>query len=505
MSKAKRTAAFLLAFFLLAAVLPGCSSGGVNVPQETALVVAPSASLPTIGASSTQTVSLPLYFLSSLENKLTTEVRSVVVADNKNWALAALEELCKGPQVEGVLPVLPSGTKVLSVDISRNVVAVNLSDEVLSMDEQDRLIARIAIASTVYEAVGIENVKVYVGGMERGYQGLPVGILDYRKYADDPNALFLNMEYTTNLESPTIEQEVVLYFADKRGEYMLPEVRTITVSLEDPVATIMEELGKGPSDTVNLVAALPRDIQLLTEPVVTVDSLGQQTLELNFSKQPEYVGSSKDLERSTALAYATVVYTFCSYMTNMDTVVIKQNGQPVTKIGTLSSEDGAYKKSDFAKYLGTSISLYFSSLSQESFVRVNRTMLQSTAYDPLQRIYELMRGPLSSEGDDEVLPVFSAGITQEDIRSIVLQDDTVFVDVSTNFAAVCGSMDQRSEWMMLYAMVNTLTELQKVRSVQFLAEGQIVDYMTADGQDDGARLRVRVSGPLMRNSGVLSD
>jgi germination protein M len=506
LNRVRRIAALFLAFVLLAAVLVGCAGDGINAPKETVLPVLPSASLPTIGARSVQTTALPLYFRSSVEDKLTTEVRHVVITDNKNWAQAALEELVKGPEVEGVLPVLPAGTEILSVDISRNLVMVDLSDVVLKMEEQDRLIARVAIASTVYEAVGIENVKIFVEGMEQGYLNQPVGILDYRKYAEDINALFLNMEYVANLESTSVVQEVVLYFADKRGEYMMPEVRTISMPMEDPVGTIMEELGKGSTDTVNLVSALPRDMQLLTEPVVMVDSLGKKTLELNFSKHPEYVGGSKDLDRSTALAYATIVHTFCSYMTNMDTVVIKQNGQPVTKIGALeTAEDGAFKKEAMAEYLGTSVPLYFSSLSYGAFARVSRTMLQEKAYDPLERIYELMRGPLSSEGDDEVLPVFPSGIAQADIRSIVLQDDMVFVDVSRNFAEVCGSMDRRSEWMMLYAIVNTLSDLQKVRSVQFFVEGQIKEYMSADGTDDGSRLRVCIAGPLMRNSGIQAN
>ncbi|MGI6174591.1 MAG: GerMN domain-containing protein [Christensenellales bacterium] len=503
----KRSAKILcaaLALLMLTAV--GCSDADI-APQQSEAVHTPDAQeKPSIGTESIQTASIPLYFLSTQQEKLVSQMRDVTAQNNITLLEAALWELIAGPLGDNSLRVFPTGSEILSVEVSKNVVNVDLNDRYRMMDKRQQAYARAAVACTVYEITEIENVNLFCEGMEVGYEDKPIGHINYRKYADDLNGLILFLEdtYQTYYETQkekAVEHNVALYFADKRGQYLLPETRTFSVSTARPATEIIQELIAGPNDIANLSGVMPQGTELLEEPQITIDSYGMTTVELNFSKMPELIGSTNDLSRSSALYYASIVYTLSGYIPNVDAVIFRQNGLLVTSIEGLGSySHGRMQRGDFSDYIGSQMTLYFSSQTQEAFVPVSRSVGQQALKEPIECIYELLRGPQQTEGGDEAFTVFPAGIVKEDIRKVVLQNDSAFIDVSGHFAAVCGSMEQRAEWILIYAIVNTITETQRVKSVQFLVDGHIVQNFGVYAQTI-SREHVSLHGPLMRNSG----
>ena len=89
----------------------------------------------------------------------------------------------------------------------------------------------------------------------------------------------------------------------------------------------------------------------------------------------------------------------------------------------------------------------------------------------------------------------------EDIRRVFIQNDIAYMNVSQNFADVCGQMEARAEAKLVYAIVNTLTDFKDVNTVQFLVEGEVVEHFGSEVAE--GELRIYLGGPLMRNVGLV--
>lgn len=78
-------------------------------------------------------ITLRLYFIDESLEGLFVEERPVEVKNEggKDWLAAIIvEETLKGPQKEGLHPVIPEGTRLLSLEVEKGRATVNLSSQV---------------------------------------------------------------------------------------------------------------------------------------------------------------------------------------------------------------------------------------------------------------------------------------------------------------------------------------------------------------------------------------
>ena len=75
-----------------------------------------------------------------------------------------------------------------------------------------------------------------------------------------------------------------------------------------------------------------------------------------------------------------------------------------------------------------------------------------------------------------------------------LSGSTAVVDLSAQFAEACRALSAEEEYLAVYAVVNTLTEISEIDQVQFLIDGQEVEYLSS----------LNISGPLLRNTGLIA-
>ncbi|MBT5421366.1 MAG: GerMN domain-containing protein [Candidatus Cloacimonetes bacterium] len=87
------------------------------------------------------------------------------------------------------------------------------------------------------------------------------------------------------------------------------------------------------------------------------------------------------------------------------------------------------------------------------------------------RLSELIKGPKTSEGD-EAWPCFPSGITSDDVLDTNVYKSTLEVNLSKNFKDRCMNLSSDEEMLLIFAIVNTLTDMQGINSVQFLIEGK---------------------------------
>ena len=74
--------------------------------------------------------------------------------------------------------------------------------------------------------------------------------------------------------------------------------------------------------------------------------------------------------------------------------------------------------------------------------------------------------------------VFPEGIAQEDILGVSVENRTAVVNLSGRFYSRCQSLTTQQERLLIYAMVNTLSELEHVGAVSFLVEGEQIESLS---------------------------
>ncbi len=164
-------------------------------------------------------------------------------------------ELTKSPKTEGLINVLPDGTKLLGVSFLGRTATVDLSKEYYQNTDVDELLARYAIVSTLGEVDGVDNVEILIEGepLISATSGAVVGRISKSDVVYSPQA-----------KTQDAFDTLMLYFPDAEGQYLVPEERDIEIQTSlSPERLILSELMKGPGSK-NLTQAVPADIKVIS-------------------------------------------------------------------------------------------------------------------------------------------------------------------------------------------------------------------------------------------------
>ncbi len=164
-------------------------------------------------------------------------------------------ELSKSPRTEGLINVLPDGTKLLDVSFMGRTATVDLSEEYYQNTEVDEMLARYAIVNTLGEVDGVDNVEILIGGepLVSSTSGAVIGRISKNDVVLSPQDSIADTTET-----------LVLYFPDSEGQYLVPEEREI--ELQSTISTerlVLSELMKGPSSS-SLVQVVPADLKVIS-------------------------------------------------------------------------------------------------------------------------------------------------------------------------------------------------------------------------------------------------
>ena len=113
-------------------------------------------------------------------------------------------------------------------------------------------------------------------------------------------------------------------------------------------------------------------------------------------------------------------------------------------------------------------------------------------------IRDRLKGPskigISSSEGNLTWPVDTA--TQMPGFKTRVDEDILYIDFDSSFYNLCVNSltQQQEEYLTVYAIVNTMTEVTGIRRVAFLQDGQPVQTLKGN---------IRLSEPLMRNPGVI--
>lgn len=227
-----------------------------------------------------------LYFLSNTGHVVP---YTVPIPHVKGIAKETLEYMIQGGAGEKLLPkgfsgILPSGTKVLGLDIQNRIATVDFSKEFLKYkpEMEEKILSAITWTLTGFPSIEKVNIRV---------NGKPLEVMPHQKSV----AQGLTRQRGINLElaeGVQISQSipVTLYFmgqTDDNQTYYVPVTRMINRT--DQVAEAsLKELIKGPKQQSGLVSPLDSSLQVnnvqQTDQMVVAD-FNENLLQYNNQKQ----------------------------------------------------------------------------------------------------------------------------------------------------------------------------------------------------------------------------
>ena len=183
-----------------------------------------------------------------------------------------------------------------------------------------------------------------------------------------------------------------------------------------------------------------------------------------------------------------------SFMPELDGVAFCAEGMLITEYSPAGEayqpEMGILTRESLRSRIGMSVDLYFGSASGDGLKKVSRIVSPMVEHHPRMLLSMLMQAPTAA--DDAVSPV-PEGITTEDVLGISLQGNVMQVNLSGNFYRLSQSLDGGAEQRLVYAIVNTLCNLDGVGAVQFFVEGAQVEVLSE---------QIYLMVPLMPNPGL---
>lgn len=260
-------------------------------------------------------------------------------------------------------------------------------------------------------------------------------------------------------------KEVNLYFSNSDFNNIRSEKRSVAYSQDDILAkVVLQKLLEGPSD-VNSRAVIPKGTELIDY------STEGTTARVNFNVN--YLSFYGENARSAELlARYSIVKTLCE-LPGIDRVEILVDGEPLissngTPVGAIGEGDIVFDESSLDNETYKYVTLYFSDDMGEKLVPLRRRaqLLDNSMEKTV--ITELIKGP-DGDGYYGTLP---AGTK---LLSVETKEKICFVNFSRELVDKFsgGSLEAT---MAIYSVVNSLTELDDVEKVQFLIDGEKVEW-----------------------------
>lgn len=252
-----------------------------------------------------------------------------------------------------------------------------------------------------------------------------------------------------------------LYFFNESQTAIVSETREIKYhDRHDLIEAVIKKLMSGPEN---------RKHSKIIEKKTKLLSLGEEETEhivVNFSREFITGNNTKDL-----LAVYAVVKSLCA-IDGIQSVKVVIEGKEISSsdgsiIGYLTDGD-INLPTDTYNSETREVILYFPNKEGNKLVRERRS-IKITDQQPLAQyiINELIKGPSNKE--------LSKALNKDTVLiSVETSDNICFVNFRSNFIDKnTGSAEQ--EKMAVYAVVDSLTELDAIDSVQFLINGKRVD------------------------------
>ncbi|MDO4549225.1 MAG: GerMN domain-containing protein [Clostridia bacterium] len=417
-----------------------------------------------------------LYFVSSDRQQLTPISRTLTVRFDDTLLENIVERLLGASSSDGVRGIVPSGTTLLYVEDSCSIATVNLSFEAANATSRDLMWMKAAIANSLIGVNDTNYVQVLINGREQSGMLLPTGAMTFT--GDSLQALWTRKSteeerFSTSADASMVSRDLVLYYPAISGNFLLPEVRSVTFNTADIEKLIIDELSQSPQNEL-CRSAFSENIQPAAE-LVTLDD-GGRVVSIAFDTDVNELSRVGGFDMWRTLA--SIAFSMCRNIPELDGVVVTIGGEWIfsASSGDRSADfrDGIMRPDDFGDAVGDVAKLYFSD-GNGSLKAIDRVLPAQNTNSARALIAELIKGPLPGEDCHSVFP---DGVTIDDIIGIRIQDQCALINLTANFYTMCQNLSFVQERGLVYSMVNTLCEMSGVNRVRFYVNSEVADTLT---------------------------
>ena len=396
-----------------------------------------------------------LYF-SNNQGELVQEVRQVELTGKRSTPETVIGELMLGSR-NHLNPVISRDAVLNFVYLMGDTAIIEVSAKE-NLDEY-LILFRKACAMTLQDMFGINNVSVTVDGVVPKVFSEPV--------------------YVHTKQNESASTYLMLYYPDVEGKYIVPLVRARSgLSKAELPAVVFNALG---SDLGNAWAgAVLNDAKRLT--------LGKTLINKNVLSV--YLQAEEETSL-TLMGNAALAKSLLMNMPGVEGVKIFINRQQVVDVPGISDE-GVFTPKSLQSVLGGYANVYYAASDAEKLTLVRRGLPIEQAGDPLVAVRSFIKGPMP--GDTGLMSVVPSEIQQRDVVSIVQNGNLAVVNVTESFKEKCNDLSSRNEYLLVYAIVNTVTERPDIERVLFVCEDEPI--MTLNGE-------IMLAQPLLRNPGII--
>lgn len=285
---------------------------------------------------------------------------------------------------------------------------------------------------------------------------------------------------SVNKDRPAQKTDVDLYFINESGNGIASETRTLHYKDEvDLIRNTLEKLRQGPSSS-KLDGIMTKDTQ-----ISDVELVGGGFLTVTFSDS----FLSDDPSRNVLNVYA-VVKTLCT-TAGVSSVQVLVDGQPVRDrdnkpLGYISASDINLETEEYSSEM-MEVTLYFADSNAKKLKPEKRT-IKITDQQPVEQylINELINGTESKE----LKSILSKKTV---LVSADVDENICYLNFKANFLDD-NSGTAEHEKLVIYSIVNSLTELNTISKVQFYMDGKRVDKFGS----------VSIKNHIGRNTGIIN-
>jgi len=431
------------------------------------------------GLYATEKTGVNIYFLDEANGQLSPETRKISGNESETeLALYIIKELTEGPETSNLSPVMPQDVKVKRIDTIENILSVDLSDEFYESEKP--ALARAALVNSLLDMGAFKYVKLYIDGQEAtvnsDINSGPLGLLTrYPSEIAEINAL--EEQNYNNQANRKVYWE--LFFRDNSGEYLLPEVRSISISKGKAAESIVNELIKGPTEEgEGYYPIFPKGTSLQKTELIE-NQYGKTGIALFFSKEFRDKFSNASYEQSMI---GSLIYSLTSLPDISFVKIYYDNGYGFYIDDPLYNVElnRILTKKNYPDRMGRRIRIYFG--SNENLLIPEYRAISYDEKDTASRILKELETNPVTPGAVRVLP---DDISSDDIH-LEIKDELAVVDVPMEYFDEM-EVDNNKIIQDLYALVNSLTDPMNrtgITEVQFTVEGKVIEsYMDISLKD----------------------
>ncbi len=394
------------------------------------------------------------------------------------------------------------------VEVADGIATVNLAASAMNLSHEDLYTVWMAVTDTLCQFGDIRGVNLLIGGVQPGLDvasQTPAGTA--LRQRDDLATLWARAESrrSSAASGKKITCDATLYFPSYDGRGVLCEERTLVFTSTAPdrmARVLLSALSEG-AERVH-VPKLPDLNGMLLAASLSEES-GERVLSLRFDGAIDPALSDAGISR--ACFCAALTYTMTTFLPGIVGLDLWIGGEQVTGVTPEATYQGAgepitftggvMRRSQCAIFLLSQCTLYFAD-DGGMLAATRRAIPWYETRSPRFLLEQLFLGSMHCDSVSPLKDVTPPAVSGGDILAAALpaRGGCLLINLASGFLNACRGMSPEKERAMVYAMVDTLTELDGVSEVCFFVDSEQADTFAGT---------IVMRGTFLRNVSIIRE